>query len=177
MLSVIVFIHLIFITTWVGSQILTAVAVVPTMRRIEDGNIRVEAVAAFSRRFNHVAWGSMLIILITGGMLVTERFDQLDAIYDSTFDSRWGIIFAIKMTLWAAMIGIVALHSFVLGPRQLDLNREALQQEDGGSEPSARLRSVQRRSVMASALGLVLSLLVLGSGAFLANHNFSFLPA
>ncbi len=147
------------------------------MRRIQDGNVRVEAVAEFSRRFNHVAWGSMLVILITGGIMVTERLDKLDAIYDSTFDSRWGIIFAIKMTLWAAMIGIVALHSFVLGPRQLDLNREALQQEDGGLAPSDRLRSVQRRSIMASAMGLVLSLLVLGSGAFLGNHAFSFVAA
>lgn len=160
-----------------GSQFLTAIVVVPTMRRIQDGNVRVEAVAEFSRRFNHVAWGSMLVILITGGIMVAERLDQLDAIYDSTFDSRWGIIFVIKMTLWAAMIGVVALHSFVLGPRQLDLNREALRQEDGGLAPSERLRSVQRRSVMASAVGLVLSLLVLGSGAFLANHGFSFLPA
>ena len=94
---------------------------------------------------------------------------------DSILDARWGWIFVIKMTLWVLMLGAVAAHSFLVGPRQLELNRQALEQDE--SWAAQHLRPLQRRSIMLSVGGLVLSLLVLGSGAFLANHLYSFQAA
>ena len=175
-LSILVFLHLIFIAVWVGSQVLVAAAVVPSLRRISGGEDRVAALEHFTRRFNHVAWGSMILIVITGGLMVSERIDQVEAIFgDSIFDARWGWIFVIKMTLWVLMLGAVAAHSFLVGPRQLELNRQALEQDE--SWAARHLRPLQRRSIMLSVGGLVLSLLVLGSGAFLANHLYSFQAA
>ena len=175
-LSILVFLHLIFIAVWVGSQVLVAAAVVPSLRRISSGEDRVAALEHFTRRFNHVAWGSMILIVITGGLMVSERIDQVRAIFgDSILDARWGWIFVIKMTLWVLMLGAVAAHSFLVGPRQLELNRQALGQNE--SWAAQHLRPLQRRSIMLSVGGLVLSLLVLGSGAFLANHLYSFQAA
>jgi hypothetical protein len=73
------------------------------------------------------------------------------------------------------MLGAVAAHSFLVGPRQLELNRQALEQDE--SWAAQHVRPLQRRSIMLSVGGLVLSLLVLGSGAFLANHLYSFQAA
>lgn len=174
-LSILVFLHLIFIAVWVGSQILVAAAVMPSLRRITGGEDRLAALEYFTRRFNHVAWGSMILIVITGGLMVSERIDQVKGADGSIFDTRWGWIFVIKMTLWVLMLGAVAAHSFLVGPRQLELNRQALEQDD--SWAAQHLRPLQRRSIMLSVGGLVLSLLVLGSGAFLANHLYSFQAA
>ena len=124
-LSILVFLHLIFIAVWVGSQVLVAAAVVPSLRRISGGEDRVAALEHFTRRFNHVAWGSMILIVITGGLMVSERIDQAKVFGDSILDARWGWIFVIKMTLWVLMLGAVAAHSFLVGPRQLELNRQA----------------------------------------------------
>lgn len=175
-ISALLFIHLGFIAVWVGSQVLVAVAVIPSLRRIEAGETRIAVLETFTRRFNLVAWISMLVIVLTGGIIVGNRIDQVDAIFGgSIFDARWGWIFVIKMSLWAVMIALVALHAFVVGPRQLDLNREALQRDEEWA--AATLRPLQRRSILLSAGGLLLSLLVLGAGAFLSNHDFSFVAA
>ena len=171
-ISILLFVHVTFIAVWIGSQVLVAVAVMPSLRRIADGPTRLETLSAFTRRFNFVAWFSLLLIVLTGGLVVGERIDDIESSYGSLFDLRWGFIFAIKMALLAAMVGLVGLHSFILGPRQLRLNREAL----AGAEEGTRsdLRSLQRQSILISAAGLLLSLLVLGCGVFLSNHNYSF---
>jgi uncharacterized membrane protein len=172
-LSVVLFLHLSFIAVWVGSQVLTAVAVVPSVRRLEQGEARLAVLETFTSRFNIVAWVSMTVIVITGGIMVGERLDQVRDIFgDSLFDSRWGIIFVIKMTLWALMVVAVGVHAFLVGPRQLDLNRQALDHDEAWAE--RHLRPLQTRSILLSISGLLLSLLVLGSGAFLGNHGFSF---
>ena len=175
--SILLMIHLAFITVWLGSQVLVAAAVVPTIRRIQDGRARLDALEVFTRRFNLIAWFSMLVIVLTGGVMVSDRIDLIEASVagDSIFDARWGWIFVIKMTLWAVMVGVVGLHSFILGPRQLDLNREALETETEASRE--RLRRLQRRSIATSAAGFLLAILVLSAGAFLSNHNFSAVAA
>jgi putative copper export protein len=175
-LSILLFIHLSFVAVWVGSQVLTAAAVIPSVRRIEEGAVRIATIEAFTRRFNHVAWGAMGVILISGGIMVSERIDQVKAITgDSILDSRWGWIFVIKMTLWVLTIAAVGFHAFVVGPKQLDLNREALNHDENWSE--THLKPFQRQSIVLSVIGLLLSLLVLGSGAFLGNHIYSFQPS
>lgn len=171
-LSILLFLHISFITIWVGSQVLVAAAVVPSLRRVEQGEARLAALETFTQRFNVVAWTSMAVIVVTGGLMVSDRLDEVDAIFgDSIFDSRWGVIFVIKMTLWLLMVGAVGLHAFVLGPRQLDLNRRAVAGDPAAERDLPRL---QRQSIAISVLGLLLSVLVLGSGAFLGNHGFSY---
>ena len=69
------------------------------------------------------------------------------------------------------MAGLVALHSFVLGPRLMELNERAIDQvQDGDPE----IRRLQVQSGVVAGLGMLTSLLVLGCGAFLGNSSFSF---
>jgi putative copper export protein len=176
-LSITLFLHVTFIAIWVGSQVLTAAAVVPSVQRIEQGAVRLDTLEVFARKFNHIAWGAVLIIIITGGIMIDTRIDDVKAIAggDSIFDLRWGFIFAIKMSIFIVMLGVVALHSFVFGPRLLDLNRQALR--DDGAAMQTNLQTLRRKSIALSGLGLGLSVLVLGAGVFLANHGYSFILA
>ena len=172
-ISILIYLHVTGIAIWIGSQVLVGSAVMPSLRRVQDGAIRLEALTVFTRRFGFVAWSAMIVIVLSGGIMTGERIDDVKAIFgDSIFDARWGWIFVIKMTLWAVMVGLVGLHSFILGPRQMDLNRQALASSDAGE--MAAVRALQRRSILISVAGLILSLLVLGCGAFLANHGFSY---
>ena len=172
-LSIIIFLHVTVIAVWVGSQVVVTAAVIPSLRRLEEGEARLVVLETFTSRFNVVAWVSMIVIVITGGIMVGERLDQVRDIFgDSIFDSRWGIIFVVKMTLWALMVAAVGAHAFLVGPRQLDLNRQALDHDEEWAQ--RHLRPLQRRSILLSISGLLLSLLVLGAGAFLGNHGFSF---
>ncbi len=176
-LSIILFIHLTFVATWVGAQVLAALAVVPSLQRIEQGALRLDTLETFARKFNHLAWGSVVVIIITGGIMVGTRIDDVKIIAgsDSIFDLRWGFIFVIKMTIFALMLAVVALHTFVFGPRLLALNRQAL--KDDSPTTQTTLHTLRRKSLALSAAGLLLSIIVLGAGAFLANHDYSFFPA
>jgi putative copper export protein len=169
--SILLWVHLIFIAIWVGSQVLTGFAVVPAVRNIRDRDDRMTVLRTFTRRFSIIAWGSLLIILLTGGAMTGDRIDTIKGSVDSIYDWRWGWIFSIKMALVVVMAGLVALHSFVLGPRLMDLNQRAVEQIAGGD---ARIRSLQIQSGIVAGLGLLVSFLVLGCGAFLANTTYSF---
>ena len=169
--SIILWLHLMFIAVWIGSQVLTGFAVVPTLRRIESRADRMDLLRVFTRRFSLIAWGSLLIVLITGGLLTGDRIQTILDGFDSIYDLRWGWIFAIKMALFVLMAGLVALHSFVLWPRLMELNERAIDQvQDGDPE----IRRLQVQSGVVAGLGMLTSLLVLGCGAFLGNSSFSF---
>ena len=174
-LSILVFLHLIFIAIWVGGQVIIAAVTIPSARRIEDPSTRLQVIEGATRRFGFVAGLSMVAIVLTGGLMVGERIDHVAPGDLSIFDRRWGWIFVIKMAVWAMMVVVVGLHTFFTGPRQLELNREAI--VAGEAEPNPDLRRYQLRSILLSITGLLLSLVVLGAGAFLANHNFSFQAA
>ncbi len=71
------------------------------------------------------------------------------------------------------MVGLIvlltALHTFVIGPRQL-----RLQEEIGGD--SAEVARLRRLSIIISGSALLASVAVVYVAALLANHEFSFKP-
>ena len=172
--SLLVWLHLIFVAIWIGAQVLTGFAVVPSVRRIRDDADRVETLRIFTRKFNIVAWGSLLLIVISGGAMTGDRIEDVKDIFGGFYDSRWGVIFSIKMTLVVIMAALVALHAFVLGPRLMEINRRAVERVAAGEE---QIRGLRVKSGIVAGLGLLTSLLVLGCGAFLANTAFSFIGA
>ena len=115
-----------------------------------------------------------MIVVITGGSLTGDRLDTISGLADSMYDLRWGWVFSIKITLVVVMAGLVALHSFVLGPRLMHLNQRAVDEVEAGAR---RIRKLQMQSGIVAGLGLLTSLLVLGCGAFLSNSAFSFVAS
>jgi uncharacterized membrane protein len=176
-ITIILFFHVSFAAVWIGGQVLTAQAVIPSIRKIDEDLVRLATIERFTRKFNHIAWGSVVVIIITGGILMGTRIDDANAIAGggSIYDLRWGFIFAAKMSIFLLMLGVVGLHTFVLGPRLIDLNRRAL--NDHTAANSSAIISIRRKSIATSGIGLLLSLLVLCAGVFLANHNYSFAAA
>lgn len=169
-LSILIWLHVIGVAVWLGGQVLTAAAVIPTLRAAGDREFWLNALEGFTRRFGRIGIVTMIIIVITGGAMIDPRLDQAENFGPSFSDARWGVIFVVKMSLWAAMIAVIGLHQFVFGPRQLELARQAVAAGEGDSP---ELRRVQRLTILLSIVGLLLTLLVAGAGAFLGNHNFS----
>ncbi len=172
--SVLIWLHLTFAAIWIGAQVLTGIAVVPSVRRIRDDADRVETLRVFTRKFNLIAWGALALIVITGGAMTGDRANDIEDAFGGLYDARWGFIFSIKMALVVIMAALVALHAFVLGPRLMELNRRAAERVGAGEE---QIRALKLKSGIVAGLGLLTSLLVLGCGAFLANTAFAFVSA
>lgn len=168
-ISILVTLHVVAVAVWLGGQIVTAACVVPALRAVGDRTLWLDALEGFTRRFGRVGIAAMIIILITGGAMVDPRLDQASNFGDGIYDARWGIIFVIKMSLWVVMMGLIGLHQFVFGPRQLKLARETANAEADTPE----LRRVRMITIALSISGLLFTLAVAGAGAFLGNHNFS----
>ncbi len=149
--------HILAATIWVVPQVFLFVAVVPAVRTVEDVQVRARLMRVLTTRFGYLAWGAMVVLVVTGiGNLYEHPLDV-----DVLFDRNFGTIFEIKMTLVIATIVLTALHSFVLGPRVLKLQESVTDQ--------AQIASVRRLSIIVSSVNGVLALSILFMGALLGT--------
>ena len=150
-------IHIVAATIWVGPQVFLFVAAVPAVRTIEDMQLRSSVMRVITTRFNYLAWGALTVLVITGIANLYEH--DLDV--DQLFDLNFGRIFEVKMTLVIAAVILTALHSFVLGPRVLNMQESA-------TDP-AEIAPVRRWSIIVSGVNAVIALGILFCGALLSS--------
>ena len=165
-----VWLHLLAVAVWIGPQIFMFAAALPAIRLIEDREVRVRVMRFVVYRFGYLAWGAMLVIVLTGISNLFQVGGDTPLNWASANDFRFGRIFVEKMVFVGLAVGLTAVHTFVVGPRQLALN----EQMDADPEEASRLR---RLSIVMSAVALLASVLAIFMGALLANHSYSFEPA
>ncbi len=160
-----IWLHIVAATVWVGPQFFMFIVMVPAVRAIADRETRLRVLRLVTTRFAWLAWSAMVILVLTG---ISNVFDHEDksGISLLNFDWRYSWIFFTKMALVALMITLTALHSFVVGPRQMAV----AEQEEEDSEEVARLR---RSGIILSSVSLVAALATIFASALLANDSFS----
>lgn len=166
--AVSVWIHIVAVTLWLGPQVFMFAAAVPALRLIEDTEVRLKVLRVIIYRFGYIAWAALAVIVVTGisNLLVVNHEAEID-IFSS--DYRYMQIFSIKMALVVVMVLLTAVHTFVVGPRQLRLHEEL----PAGSPDILRMRRI---SMIVSGLVLLLSIATVYAAAVLANHDYSFQP-
>jgi uncharacterized membrane protein len=150
-------IHIVAATIWVGPQVFLFVAAVPAVRTIEDMQVRTRVMRVITTRFNYLAWGALTVLVITG---IANLYEH-DLEVDQLFDLNFGVIFQVKMTLLIATVFLTGLHSFVLGPRLLNMQESAVDPED--------IAPVRRWSIIISAVNLLIALAIIFCGALLSS--------
>jgi len=152
--------HVLAATIWVGPQVFLFVAAVPAVRTIEDVKERARLMRLITRRFGYLAWAAMIVLVITGvGNMYEDEYS-----IDFLFDHNWGTIFEVKMTLVILTVVLTAVHSFILGPRLLDM-QESVTDE-------AQLAPTRRLSIIISGVNGLLALGILFCAALL-NTTFA----
>jgi hypothetical protein len=73
------------------------------------------------------------------------------------------------MVMVGVAVGLTAVHTFVVGPRQLSLG----EQIEADPAETSRLRRI---SIAISSVSLIASVLAIFMGSLLANHEYSFEP-
>ena len=151
-------IHIIAATIWVGPQVFLFVAAVPAVRTVEDLQVRARIMRVLTTRFGYLAWGAMLVLVITGiGNLFEHNLE-----FDVLMDLNYWTILEVKIALVVATVALTALHSFVIGPRLLTM------QESVADE--AQIASTRRVSIIISASNLLLALGILFAAALLSTN-------
>ncbi len=161
--------HILAVTVWVGPQFFLFIAALPAIRTIEDRQTRARVMRIIVTRFGWLAWAAMLVIVLSGISNLFQVGADTPLNWASANDFRYGRIFAEKMVFVGIAVVLTAVHTFVVGPRQLAL---AEQMEADPAEAS-RLRRI---SIAISSVALLASVLAIFMGALLADHDYSFEP-
>lgn len=154
-LSLALWVHLFFVSIWVGGQLVVAF-LVPTIRRSDsdpDGARKV--LTAVTRRFQVVAWAALVGALFSGIWLILLQPSQ---------SGVWARILFEKLSVIVLAALAVSAHAFWIGPR---LRREPAVAQACTPPHVRRLRALS--GIFAGA-GLLLSLFAmwLGIRLFLA---------
>jgi len=169
-----IWMHILGIALFVGPQFFLAFAWVPASRGIADMPTRIQAMRTITRRFAYIG-GAGLVLIVTAGLYLIftwrDFYNQPGPEELGFTDIRYGVIFIIKMIVFAVVLLLVGLHTFWFGPRQMDL-MEARARGDDISD--ADVRSIRIRSMFLSISGLLLVLAMIAMGAMLSTQSFSF---
>ena len=124
-----------------------------------------------TKRFGYLGGIGLAMIIIAGLYLIGSWRSYYGQPEDVGFnDLRFGVIFSIKMLLLLAMLTVTALHTFVVGPRQM-VKMEAV--AAGENVSAEEVRKVRMQSMMLSMSGLTLTLVIMVLGVMLTTANFS----
>jgi len=158
-------IHIVAVAVWLGPQFFMFLVTVPAVRVIEDPAVRLQVMRVIVQRFGWLAWAAMAVIVLSGVSNLFQEADDFGHLWDT--DYRYFQIFSTKMVLVGLMVILTALHTFVIGPKQLRL----LEEMRSDSTEAAGLRRV---SIIVSSLALLASIAAVYAAALLANHAYSF---
>ena len=162
--------HVLGIALFVGPQFFIAFAVVPATRGMDDLTARAKAMRTITERFLYVGGAGLVLILIAGTYLISTWRDYYDAGDEIGFlDVRYGELFVAKMVMLLVMLGAVGAHTFVVGPKQLDL----MDAQAAGEDVDDQLRSTRMRSMALSITGLVLTLAIMAIGTSMSTSQYS----
>ncbi len=166
-----IWVHVLGIALWVGPQFFLAFAWVPASRQINDLPTRIAAMRTVTRRFAYIGGAGLVMIVAAGTYLIFDWRDYYGIPEEAEFTSlRFGLVFIIKMTLFLVMLAAVALHMFVLGPRQLEKLEDRAR---GLNVDEAELRSIRMQSMLLSITGLVLTLIIMVMGSMIGTASWS----
>ncbi|MEO8541529.1 MAG: hypothetical protein ABI577_17435 [bacterium] len=166
-----IWLHILGVALLVGPQFFIAYAWIPASRGIQDMPTRIAAMRVVTRRFGYIGGAGLVLIVLAGSYLISNWRDYYSVPADTGFtDLRFGVVFIIKMTLFLLMLAALAVHMFILGPRQMD-RLEAQARGQGVSE--AEVRKVRMQSMFFSIAGLILALAIMVMGVMLNSVSWS----
>jgi copper resistance protein D len=146
--EVVVIIHLLAASVWIGGSIALVVAGVPAIRILE-GEPRQRAMKEIGRRWRPLGYGALFVVVVTGVPLAQHDYSEGRSPFQTVL---W-----VKVGLAIGLIAFSILHNFVLGPR---LQREIREGRAQATRPSL---------IVVGWISLALTITVPVLGAILAH--------
>jgi uncharacterized membrane protein len=147
--------HLIATIVWVGGLALMALVVWPAaLSALGPGPQLSDLIRRLQRRFNPLAWGSLVVLVATGltQMVANKNYDGL-----LRLSNPWTVAILLKHVAIGAMVVIGLYLQMSLQP---ELARLALLESHGRPAPGAE--KFRQRELNLTRLNLACGILVLG---------------
>lgn len=151
--------HLMGAILWVGGQIFLAAVALPIARQELTEEQRARLSGRMGRRFAALSSGALAVLVVTGAWLATRHGVSGGLLVVTT----WGRVLLAKAALVGAVLALTTVHGAYYGQRL-----ERLADARTGATYEHR-RALQRQSARLSAANLLLNLIVVALGAWLAT--------
>lgn len=156
-----VYLHLLAVTVWFGGMAFLVLVIVPELKR-KNKNGAADLLRSTGERFRSVGWICLGTLLATGTVNLWARGVRLgDFLRAEWLGSPFGKAVVLKLSLFAIVVAISAVHDFRIGPRAVD----AIQNRPDSLEAS-KLRRLAARLGRVNAL---LALLMIAVGVVLVR--------
>ena len=120
--SISVFIHILCAIVWIGGMLFLTMVVVPVTRQPDFQGIAGRFFNETGNKFRRIGWACFILLFITGFLNLTGRFGSMAVMGDSEFwMGPFGSKLAMKITLFALILIMSAIHDFFVGPRAAQL--------------------------------------------------------
>ena len=155
-------VHVLAATVWIGSMVFLGVAVVPVLREPDLASVRTTLLHRLGLRFRWI--GGLLGTLIATGILMLDMRGYTWAhLWDGTlWAGPWGDVLAWKLGFVGLVLVVNAMHDFYFGPRTTRL----LEFDDTSAETVRRAASyLGRLTTLFSLIILALAVILIRGGA------------
>lgn len=119
--------HVLAALLWLGGLFFLAAVGAPVLRRVEPAHLRAKLFQNVGERFRLIGWIAIAVLVLTGfGNLHFRGLLRIEVLGDPAFWTHsYARTLAWKVGLVTSMVGIAAVHDFVLGPRASRLAPES----------------------------------------------------
>lgn len=154
---VIVWIHLVFSSIWVGGAIFLGIILAPFLKKtIPDINKRISLMVTVGRRFNYLGGSSLIILVITGIYNARPFFNEPDLFLQTTY----GYILMAKIILVIIMFAIYLIHIKILNK---DVEKKILEKH----VPDEYFTNLRNRIILLGRMTVGISIAILFLAALL----------
>ncbi len=159
---VVVSLHVLAATVWIGSMIFLGVAVVPVLREPDLKPVRTTMLHRLGLRFRWVGWGLLAVLVATGiAMLGMRGYTWAHLSNGALWEGPWGHALAWKLGFVGLVLLVNAVHDFYLGPRATKL----IEAGEASAETTRRAASyLGRLTALFSVAILILAVLLVRGG-------------
>ncbi len=161
----IIVIHVLAAFIWLGGMFFIALVAVPTLRKLEPLEKRIELLSDTARRFRRISWIAVSVLLITGVINAINHGVTTEMISTGKiFLSNFGTILTVKVVLVLIMLVLSAIHDFFLGPKMVDI------MSVGVSNPESlqRIKKYRRFVSWLARVNVILGILVITCAVMLS---------
>jgi copper resistance protein D len=155
--GLVVWLHLVAASIWVGGSIFLGLVLSPMLkvitRTVEE---RIVILIKVGRRFNYIAFPSLIVLVITG--IYNSKAFVFDP--DALYQTNYGIILMVKIAAVVATFIAYILHIRII-------STETENDIIAGNASTSYVHSIRSKIIFLGRVIVFLSLLILLLGAFL----------
>ena len=141
--------HVLAAVAWIGGMLFLSFVLVPVFKRGTFGADRRMLFQTLARRFRVMVWGSIIVLVATGPLLVSSRTGTLAE------PEGWRSVLSTKLWLVALLVGLTAVHDFWLGPLVARLRKESM------DAPSSADQMIISLSTWVARLAVIVAVAIL----------------